>query len=92
MSGFAFLLWAVVSVAFSGIVGVAAFTYVVRTWQVIRRGGRADPRDDRILDGIDHLQNQMYLVNQRLDRLERGLLPEPDSTASLPDGEAGSDE
>ena len=76
MQGWFFILMFIMSVAFSGLVGVALLTYVRRTWQLIRAESDHSPQH-QILDGIDQLQTRMDLVSERLDGLERALLPGP---------------
>ena len=67
-----FIVMWVASIAFSVLIGAAALTYIRRTWQLIR-AEEDDPTRDRLLDGIDHLENQMHLVAQRLGSLEERL-------------------
>lgn len=67
-----FLVMWVVSIAFSAVIGLAAITYIRRTWQQIRAEADGSAHD-RLLDGIDHLENQMHLVAERLSSLERQL-------------------
>lgn len=76
MQGWVFILMFIMSVAFSGLVGVALLTYVRRTWQLIRAESDQSIQH-QILDGIDQLQTRMDLVSERLDGLERTLLPGP---------------
>lgn len=89
-----FLVMWVVSIAFSAVVGVAAITYIRRTWQLIRAEDD-DSSHDRLLDGMDHLENQMHLVAERLGNLEGRLadldarLGEPENPHALPEGGAG---
>ena len=64
----AFLL----SLAFSGILVAALLTYIRRTWQLIR--GESDGSiQHRILDGVDQLHVRMDLLQEGMERLERGL-------------------
>ena len=94
-----FIVMWVVSIAFSAVIGVAALTYIRRTWQLIRAEDD-HPTRDRLLDGMDHLENQMHLVAERLAKMEaqlaeldarleptgpRASLPVGGDRASLPD-------
>lgn len=65
------VMW-VVSIAFSALIGAAAITYIRRTWQLIRSDSDLSTTD-RLLDGVDHLENQMHLVAERLGSLEERL-------------------
>mgnify|MGYP001028028814 CR=1 FL=1 len=85
-----FLLMSVISVAFSGLVGVALFTYIRRTWQLIHADQDGSVHR-RILDGVDEIQMRMDLLAERMDRMEAehlgdgldpGLLPSPDAELS----------
>ena len=86
-----FLVMWVVSIAFSAVIGLAAITYIRRTWQLIRAEDDDSSRD-RLLDGMDHLENQMHLVAERLGRLEGRLADldarfgEPENRRALPEG------
>ncbi|NNF12283.1 MAG: hypothetical protein HKN72_03625 [Gemmatimonadetes bacterium] len=85
-----FLVMWVVSIAFSAVVGFAAITYIRRTWQLMRAEDDGSAQD-RLLDGMDHLENQMHLVAERLRGLEGRLadldarLGEPENRRVLPD-------
>ncbi|MBT8488078.1 MAG: hypothetical protein HKO77_03440 [Gemmatimonadetes bacterium] len=87
-----FIVMWVVSIAFSAVIGLAAITYIRRTWQLIRVEDD-DATRDRLLDGMDHLENQMHLVAERLGRLEGRLerldarLDTADDPAALEAGE-----
>lgn len=69
-------LFLVVAWIISGIgtllLGAVAVTYIRRTWQLIRAEDD-DPTRERLLDGLDHLENQMHLVGRRLGDLEEKL-------------------
>lgn len=71
-----FDLFFVVAWIISGIgtllLGAVAVTYIRRTWQLIR-AEEDDPTRERLLDGLDHLENQMHLVGRRLGDLEEKL-------------------
>lgn len=71
-----FDLFFVVAWIVSGIgtllLGAVAVTYIRRTWQLIR-AEEDDPTRERLLDGLDHLENQMHLVGRRLGDLEEKL-------------------
>lgn len=54
------------------LLGAVAVTYIRRTWQLIRAEDD-DPTRERLLDGLDHLENQMHLVGRRLGDLEEKL-------------------
>lgn len=62
----------VVSVVGTVLLGAVAVTYIRRTWQLIR-AEEDDPTRERLLDGIDHLENQMHLIGERLGSLEERL-------------------
>ncbi len=79
-----FIVMWVVSLAFSVVVGAAALTYIRRTWQLIRSDADGSAQD-RILDGVDHLETQMHLVAERLGALE-GRLAELDERLGGPTG------
>ena len=72
MNSFFFAFMFALSAAFTGLLGVALLTYVTRTWQLIR-GERDESTQQRLLDGIDHVQDRITLVNERLARLEERL-------------------
>ena len=71
-----FDLFFVVAWIVSGIgtllLGAVAVTYIRRTWQLIR-AEEDDPTRERLLDSLDHLENQMHLVGRRLGDLEEKL-------------------
>lgn len=71
MNLFFVVAW-VVSVLGTLLLGAVAVTYIRRTWQLIRAEDD-DPTRERLLDGIDHLENQMHLVAERLGSLEERL-------------------
>ncbi|MDX1647026.1 MAG: hypothetical protein R3304_07770 [Longimicrobiales bacterium] len=54
------------------LLAAVAVTYVRRTWQLIR-AEEDEPTRDRLLDGMDHLQNQVHLMSRRLEGLEDKL-------------------
>lgn len=84
MSGIFIVVW-LLSGLFSVLVGVGIITYIRRTWQQIRLDSD-NPRHDQLLDGIDQLQTQLYLVNERLRKMEEelagGTLPPPSESHS----------
>ena len=86
MQGWVFILMFILSVAFSGLVGVALLTYVRRTWQLIRAESDRSIQH-QILDGIDQIQTRMDLVSGRLKGLERALLPGPDRQETEENGQ-----
>ena len=88
MQGWFFILMFILSIAFSGLVGVALLTYVRRTWQLIRAESDRSIQH-RILDGIDQLQTRMDLLSDRLDGLD-GSLPSGASQRELEGGEEGA--
>lgn len=63
------LTW-VLSAAFTLLIGAGVVTYIRRTWQLIRSHSD-ESVDDRLLDGIDQIQTQLYRVNERLSEVER---------------------
>lgn len=67
-----FILAWVFSLAFTLLIGVGVLTYVRRTWQQIRSEEDGSAQE-RLLDGIDQIQTQLYMMGERLDRLERRL-------------------
>ena len=87
MQGWFFILMFILSIAFSGLVGVALLTYVRRTWQLIRAESDRSVQH-QILDGIDQLQTRMDLLSDRLDGLE-GSLPSPASRREIEEGGEG---
>lgn len=86
MAGWLVLLAFLVSVAFSGLVGIALITYVRRTWQLIRAESDHSIQH-RILDGIDQLQTRLDLLSERMGEVERSLPPGP-SQEETRNGEA----
>ena len=88
-----FIVMWVVSLAFSVVVGAAALTYIRRTWQLIRSDADGSAQE-RILDGVDHLETQMHLVAERLGALESRLadldarLGGPAEAPALTEGES----
>ncbi len=89
MQGWFFTLMFFLSLAFSGIVGVALLTYVRRTWQLIRAESDHSIQH-QILDGIDQLQTRLDLISERMDGLE-GLLPPGVSEQELEGSEQGAE-
>ena len=69
-----FVLAGVLSAAFSLVLMVAVVTYIRRTSQQIR--AHDETPDERILDSLDQLHDQMYRIRERLDGIE-ARLPEP---------------
>lgn len=67
-----FLLAWVVSIGFTVLVAAGILTYVRRTWQQIRADQDGSPHE-RLLDGLDQIQTQLYMLGERLERLERRL-------------------
>ena len=67
-----FIVAWVMSTALTLLIGVGIVTYIRRTWQQIRLDSD-ESRDDRLLDGIDQLQTQLYMVAERLGEIERQL-------------------
>lgn len=76
MSPIFIIAW-VLSVAFSVLISVGILTYIRRTWQQIRLDSD-ESRDDQLLDGIDRIQTQLYMVTERLADIERQLAPGDD--------------
>ncbi len=66
------LLMALLGFAFMGLLGGALFTYMRRTWQVIR-SEEVGSIHFRILDELDQLSTQSLILSERLDRIEKGL-------------------
>ena len=60
------------SLGFSGLVAFALFTYIRRTWQVIR-SEEMDSVQFRILDELDQLRTQNHALVERLERIEGSL-------------------
>ena len=78
------------SLGFTGLMGFAAFTYIRRTWQVIR-SEEIGSIQFRMLDELDQIRTQNHMISDRLDRLEKMLtsgqepaLPESESSTLLP--------
>lgn len=71
MNAIFFIIW-FVSFAMSVIIGAAAITYIRRTWQLIR-SENDDPTSDRLLDGIDRLETQLFSMSERLARMEERM-------------------
>lgn len=83
-----FVLAWVLSVAFTLLIAAGVVTYIRRTWQLM--GSHDDLReDDRVLDGIDQLQTQLYIVMERLGEIERQLAGEGAAAPRLP-GDTGA--
>lgn len=61
-----------VSLGFSGIIAVALFTYIRRTWQVMR-SEREGSIHHRILDGLDQIHIRMDFLQERMESLEKSL-------------------
>lgn len=70
------LAW-ILSAAFTLLIGTAAVLYIRRTWHTLRSEEDGSSHD-RILDGLDHLETQVHLLGERMERLERRL-PAPDA-------------
>ena len=83
-----FVLLTLISLGFSGLVAVGIITYIRRTLQVMGRERDGSPVD-RMLDELDRVQIQLEAANERLRRLERGML---DVRGELPPGESGAPE
>jgi hypothetical protein len=66
------LLMALLGFGFMGLMGGALFTYIRRTWQVIR-SEEVGSIHFRILDELDRLSTQSLILSERLDRIEQGL-------------------
>lgn len=66
-----FVLAGVISAAFSVVLMVAVVTYIRRTSQQIR--AHHETPDERILDTLDQLHDQMYRIRERLDGIEARL-------------------
>jgi hypothetical protein len=64
----AFLL----SISFSGLVAFALITYIRRTWQVIR-SEEVGSIQYRIVDELEQIRTQNYLLAERLERMEGAL-------------------
>ena len=89
MPGWFFVVMWVLSVVFSGLVGVALITYVRRTWQLIRADQDGSVHH-RILEGVDEIQMRMDLLAERLERLEGGALANPANPGLLSPPEGSS--
>lgn len=64
----------IVSGAFTLLLGTAAVLYIRRAWHMLR-AEEAGSIHERILDGLDHLETQVHLLGERMERLERRLPP-----------------
>jgi hypothetical protein len=85
MPGLVMLFAFALSLGFSGLVAVALISYIRRTWQTIR--SESDHSiDHQILDGIDQIQTRLDLLAERMDGMERALLPGP-SRQELSEGQ-----
>ena len=71
---FVFVLAWILSIGFTLLIGAGVITYIRRTWQLIRADSDGSAQE-RILDGVDQLQSQLYAISDRLDRLESRLEP-----------------
>ena len=99
MSPIIIVAW-VLSVAFTALIGAGVVTYIRRTWQLIKSHSD-ETAHDRLLDGIDQLQTQLYMVAERLGEIERQLanqnaagslrLPRSPGEADEPGGAADED-
>ena len=90
MSSFFIVAW-VLSVGFTVLIAAGIVTYIRRTWQQIRDDSDGS-HHEQLLDGIDQLQTQLYMVTERLGEIERLIAIRGDSPIpQLPgtDGEVG---
>lgn len=78
------LLMALLGFGFMGLLGGALFTYIRRTWQVIR-SEEVGSIHFRILDELDQLSTQSLILSERLDRIEKGLPGLGDRYGANPD-------
>ena len=88
---FVFVLAWVLSVGFSVLVAAGIITYIRRTLQLMRAEQDGSPQE-RMLDGIDHVQTQLYLLSERMERMERHLAAGESGDAPLLEPEAGEGE
>lgn len=72
------LFWVawVLSGGFTLLLGTAMVLYIRRTWLLLRAEEDGSIHE-RILDGLDQLETQVHLLNERMERMERRL-PGPD--------------
>jgi hypothetical protein len=70
--GWISFLMALMGFAFMGLLGGALFTYIRRTWQVIR-SEQVGSVHSHILDELDKLSTQSSIVSERLNRIEGSL-------------------
>ena len=87
MSSFVAVLIAIVGLSFWAVIGVAALTYIRRTWQLMQAEGEGSPQE-RLEDGLNQIQLHLHLLAERMERLERRLGP---GTAASADGGGGDD-
>ena len=90
MSLIIIVVW-MLSAGFMVLVTAGIVTYIRRTWQQIRLDSDGS-HHEQLLDGIDHLQTQLYMVAERLGEIERRIAIRGDSPSpQLPgtEGEAG---
>ena len=77
------VLWWILSAAFTLLIGAGVVTYIRRTWQLIR--SHSDESElDRVLDGIDQVQTQLYMISERLSEVERHVASQRLSDPSTP--------
>jgi hypothetical protein len=67
-----FIVAWVMSIGLMVLVAAGVVTYIRRTWQQIA-SHTDESVEDRILDGLDQLQTQLYMLSERLERIERRL-------------------
>ena len=72
-----FVVASILSVTFTLLIAAGVFTYVRRTWQQIRSDSDGSTHQ-QLLDGVDQLQTQLYMVLERLEQIE-GQLPGPEA-------------
>jgi hypothetical protein len=66
------ILGPMLGVALTGLLGFAVFTYIRRSWQVIR-SEQFGSVHHRILDELDQVRAQNHMLLERLDRIEAAL-------------------